>query len=234
MKPVFVIGNGSSRLQFDVAKLKQYGRVIGCNAIYRDFIPDCLVAVDVPMINEILDSGVQRQCCFIIEETDSNETYRIRPSVNAMVTNIPGLMDSGTLALLAATKYTDTIYMIGFDYTTNNGKFNNVYAGTTHYKRKDEPHVRDVTEQSWYYRHLIVMLRHPNIEFIRVNNNNYKTPLREYNFQNISPENFHERYPVYDPSIKLEQLPVTPVKRVRKGTPGVINHSVTRKHRAGA
>ena len=232
MKPVFVIGNGMSRLQFDIPKLKEYGRVIGCNALYRNFVPDILVAVDEPMINEIIDSGVHRQCCFVIEDTDKNEKYRIMPSVNTIDTNIPGLMDSGTLALLLATKYTDEIYMIGYDYASNQGKFNNVYAGTVNYKRKDEPHVRDVTEQSWYYRHLIVMLRHPNIQFYRVNNNNYKTPLKEYNFQNISPELFHEKYPVYDNSkpMELVTLPATHrIKEPRKGTPGRINHSTIRK-----
>ena len=49
----FVIGNGESRRGYDLTKLKEFGPVYGCNALYRDFIPDVLVAVDEAMIKEI-------------------------------------------------------------------------------------------------------------------------------------------------------------------------------------
>jgi hypothetical protein len=42
----FVIGNGVSRQTIDLEKLKKYGTIYGCNAIYRNFNPDYLVAVD--------------------------------------------------------------------------------------------------------------------------------------------------------------------------------------------
>ena len=34
---VFILGNGQSRLGVNLEKLKEYGKVYGCNAIYRDF-----------------------------------------------------------------------------------------------------------------------------------------------------------------------------------------------------
>ena len=40
------LGNGNSRNEFDLDELKKYGTVIGSNAIYRDFTPDILVALD--------------------------------------------------------------------------------------------------------------------------------------------------------------------------------------------
>ena len=40
------LGNGQSRQGLDLNKLKKYSTVIGCNAIYRDFEPDILVALD--------------------------------------------------------------------------------------------------------------------------------------------------------------------------------------------
>ena len=46
MKRVFCIGNGESRKGFDLEKLRQHGKIYGCNAIYRDFLPDVLTAVD--------------------------------------------------------------------------------------------------------------------------------------------------------------------------------------------
>jgi len=41
---VFVLGNGPSRKNIDISKLD--GTIIGCNACYRDFIPDVICAID--------------------------------------------------------------------------------------------------------------------------------------------------------------------------------------------
>ena len=47
------LGNGQSRQGLDLAKMKDYATVIGCNAIYRDFTPNILVALDSRMAHEI-------------------------------------------------------------------------------------------------------------------------------------------------------------------------------------
>jgi len=57
MSIMFCLGNGNSRKEFDLNKLKKYGTVIGSNAIYRDFTPDILVALDSRMSHEIYRSG---------------------------------------------------------------------------------------------------------------------------------------------------------------------------------
>ena len=54
---MFCLGNGNSRKEFDLDELKKYGTVIGSNAIYRDFTPDILVALDSRMSHEIYRSG---------------------------------------------------------------------------------------------------------------------------------------------------------------------------------
>jgi hypothetical protein len=54
---VFCIGNGESRQSFDLQKLKSVGKIYGCNALYRDFKPDVLVAVDNGIMHEIYQSG---------------------------------------------------------------------------------------------------------------------------------------------------------------------------------
>jgi hypothetical protein len=51
--PVFLIGNGKSRENFDLERLREKGTIIGCNALYRDFTPDILVAIDTKMLNEL-------------------------------------------------------------------------------------------------------------------------------------------------------------------------------------
>lgn len=65
MSKVFLIGNGESRKNFDLNTLKPYGKIYGCNAIYRDFTPDVLVSVDHGIMHEIYHSGY----CY------SNETW---------------------------------------------------------------------------------------------------------------------------------------------------------------
>ena len=57
MKRVFCIGNGTSRNGFDLEQLRPHGRIYGCNAIYRDFTPDVLCAVDQGIMHEIYQSG---------------------------------------------------------------------------------------------------------------------------------------------------------------------------------
>jgi len=47
------LGNGQSRQGLDLQKMKDYATVIGCNAIYRDYTPDILVALDSRISHEI-------------------------------------------------------------------------------------------------------------------------------------------------------------------------------------
>ena len=53
-----IIGNGPSRTHFDLSKLEN---TYGCNALYRDFSPNTLVAVDIPMQIEIVNSGYYKE-----------------------------------------------------------------------------------------------------------------------------------------------------------------------------
>ena len=66
MKRVFVICNGESRKGLDLEELRQYGKIYGCNALYRDFTPDALIAVDDRMVHRIYWSGypLENQCYF--------------------------------------------------------------------------------------------------------------------------------------------------------------------------
>ena len=57
MTKVFCIGNGESRKSFNLDLLKPYGKVYGCNALYREYTPDVLVSVDHGIMHEIYQSG---------------------------------------------------------------------------------------------------------------------------------------------------------------------------------
>ena len=61
IKRVFCIGNGESRIGFDLHKLWPLGKIYGCNAIYRDFIPDVLIGVDHGIMHEIYHAGIAQK-----------------------------------------------------------------------------------------------------------------------------------------------------------------------------
>ncbi len=64
-KRVFCIGNGESRQSFDLRILRGHGKIYGCNALYRDFKADVLIAVDGGIMHEVYHSGY----------CDENETW---------------------------------------------------------------------------------------------------------------------------------------------------------------
>ncbi len=67
---VFIIGNGESREGFDLETLRPHGTIYGCNALYRDFMPDVLTAVDHGIMHEIYHAGVaQKIPCYFRDWT---------------------------------------------------------------------------------------------------------------------------------------------------------------------
>ena len=79
MKRAFVLGNGRSRLTINCEKLKEYGTVYGCNALYRDFLPDHLIAVDVKMVLELVENNVLDT---VQVYTNFNNRFKNTPKLN--------------------------------------------------------------------------------------------------------------------------------------------------------
>lgn len=61
IKTAVVLGNGRSRLKFDLDEIKKHAFTVGCNAIYRDWSPDVLVATDVEISAEVVKSGYTKE-----------------------------------------------------------------------------------------------------------------------------------------------------------------------------
>ena len=61
MKRAFVFGNGKTRLNIDFDEVKPYGQIYACNAVYRTYAPDYLIAVDRKMLDEISLNGYQNK-----------------------------------------------------------------------------------------------------------------------------------------------------------------------------
>lgn len=128
--PGIVIGNGPSRKDFPLSKLQEIDIVtFGCNALYRDFIPDHLVAIDGKMIREIVES-----------DADFSKTKRYctrKSKYDFTFIHFQILQDysksSGMYALaLALTAGCNPIYLLGIDLVPKA----NLYAGTHNYKNR--------------------------------------------------------------------------------------------------
>lgn len=170
----FVLGNGRSRLLINPNELKTYGKVYGCNALYREFEPDYLIAVDSKMIIEIANSRYQ-----LNHEVWTNPNIRYK-TFNGFRYFEPSLgWSSGPTALyLAASHSPIEIFVFGFDFTGLNGKVNNIYADTDNYKTSDQP---ATYYGNWERQTESVVKTNPKIKFYRVVDDTYYTPCWEQN-----------------------------------------------------
>lgn len=118
----------------DARSLLPFGTVYGCNAQYREFDPHFLIAVDVKMVNEIISSGYHKTHSVW---TNPNKGISSKHHINLF--NPHKGWSSGPTALwFACTQGHKDLYIFGFDYLGDNGKFNNVYADTYNYKKSSD------------------------------------------------------------------------------------------------
>lgn len=130
----FVLGNGKSRLNANLDLLKNHGKVYGCNALYREFEPDYLIAVDVKMVNEIISAGYHTDHAVW---TNPNKGVSSKENINFFSPH-KGWSSGPTALWFASTEGYKTIYILGFDYQGIGGRFNNVYADTFNYKKSTD------------------------------------------------------------------------------------------------
>lgn len=165
-----VIGNGPSRL--DLLNLSLLARhrggllgsrklqTYGCNALYRDFTPDFLVATGNGMVAELANS----------QYTKDNIVYTSAihlleyPGKFYLIPYDPYTDAGTTAAYIAAFDGHQRVYMIGFDGQDTPGYNYNVYAGTPNY-----PDLRaTVPGHRWIQDRATLFNTYVTTEFIRV------------------------------------------------------------------
>ena len=192
MSTAFVVGNGTSRKPISLEALKQYGPIYACNAVYRDFRPDYLVAVDAKMVLEICKTGWQKH-----NKEYTNHNKQLNDIQGLNILNPSKGWSSGPTALdLASDHGHDPIYLLGFDFkgTTGTGKgddkVNNLYAGTFNYKRENDP---ATYFGNWERQVGIICQRNHRKRYIRVVAEGDKfLPGSLKNFTNLSHVNIEE------------------------------------------
>lgn len=188
----FVLGNGKSRSCLNLQNLVSRGRIYGCNALYREFTPDYLVAVDPKMIIEINQSGYQNS-----NEVWTNYNPQYKDFKNFKFMNPRLGWSSGPTALYLASKHCPTkIFIFGFDFVGINGKFNNIYANTENYRTSND---RATYYGNWEKQTEIVVRSNPHIQYYRVVEDNfYNTNWKYPNFKNMFYKNFFDLLPSFN------------------------------------
>ena len=176
----FVIGNGTSRRPIQIPDLQKYGKIYGCNALYRTFTPDHLIAVDVKMILEINKSGYQNRGEVW---TNPNKSFHHIKKLNFFHPS-KGWSSGPTALWLASQHGYKTIYILGFDFRgINDGKsFNNMYADTNNYKKSTDG---ATFFGNWMRQTRTVFQQHPQIKYVRVIQPDNYVPEELNKFNNV-------------------------------------------------
>ena len=154
----FVLGNGKSRLGLDLPQLKEVGTVYGCNALYREFNPHVLVSTDPGISDEIQNAGYAK--------TNTHYTRKPIPGKGSIKIDRNFGFSSGPVAMTyAALSTVERIYFAGFDLVGINGKINNIYADTPHYKKSQD---KETFYGNWVNQIQGIIKVNPTKRFIRI------------------------------------------------------------------
>ena len=133
--------------------------IYGCNALYRSFTPDVLVATDKPIAEAIQNSGYAKEHCFY--------TRRPLPGLGAkqLLEQYRGYSSGPNAVGLAAHEQHHRIYLLGFDMGPINNLFNNIYADTEFYKTSQHP---PTFTGNWIKQLTQIAKDYTNTQFFRV------------------------------------------------------------------
>ena len=157
------MGNGQSRSRLEINRLVGKGKIYACNAVYRTFAPDYLVAVDPKMVHEIVGSNYHLDGQVW---TNYNKAYDKYVGLHYFSPNKG--WSSGPTALMLATQHNhEEIYILGFDYKglENGTKVNNIFAGTPNYKQKED---RATYYGNWSRQTNTCIKKNSTVRYIRV------------------------------------------------------------------
>jgi hypothetical protein len=118
----YIIGNGPSRAGFDLNKLKATGQTYGCNAIYRDFMPDFIFSVDTKITTEMCE----------------NE------GMLHLIPNNPHWISGNVAFWTACVHGHKNLYLLGFDFREyGRNQNNNIYQDSENYGERHSDTVFD-------------------------------------------------------------------------------------------
>jgi len=192
MHEAIVIGNGPSRLEFDLYEINALMITYGCNALYRDLIPDYLISMDTSMVDEILKSGSHKLCKFYTQHSNRVDKMAKEGQPINFISGQRETLDSGNTALRLAMKNGHSIvYMLGFDYSMGPSSLPNVYAGTPNYAKNHVWPAASMRDTQWLQRLRKTCKDYPNQKIIRINGTK-SLEISQSNYSEITIQQFKE------------------------------------------
>ena len=194
MNTACVIGNGPSRLQFDLSTIGSKMTTYGCNALYRDYMPNYLISMDMLMVCEIVDNKIHHKTKFYTQHVNKFDKMAEEGEPINFFWGFRETNDSGNSALrLSLQNEHEVVYVIGFDYSANPSSLPNVYSGSNNYPRSHVWPAASMTDTKWIGRLRKIVKDYPNQKIIRVVGNRQLDIISD-NYSEITIEQFKEIY----------------------------------------
>lgn len=162
----YVIGNGPSRENFDLNRLKDTGQTYGCNALHRDFLPDYIFSVDTKITQEMCEAEVGLKTIHYAPSLEVNRPYS--KGMLHLIPHNPHWISGNAAFWTACVHGHKNIYLIGFDFREyGEGQLNNIYQDTDNY---GERHGDDIFE-GWLKQFRDLLKLRPYCNFTVVHDN---------------------------------------------------------------
>ena len=162
----YCIGNGPSRQNFDLNKLKATGQTYGCNALYRDFMPDYIFSVDTKMTTEMIENEVGRKTFHYAPALEVNRKQS--KGMLHLIPNNPHWISGNQAFWTAGVHGHKNIYLLGYDFREyGRGQLNNIYQDTSCYGERHD----DKIFEGWLKQFRDMIKMRPYVNYTVVHDN---------------------------------------------------------------
>jgi len=162
----YCIGNGPSRKGFDLRKLKATGQTYGCNALYRDFIPDFIFSVDTNMSMKMVEDEVGLKTVHYAPALQANR--KESKGMIHLIPNNPNWISGNAAFWTAGVHGHRNIYLIGYDFREyGKGELNNIYQNTDNYGERNDDNIFD----GWLKQFRDMLKMRPYVNYTVVHDN---------------------------------------------------------------
>ena len=162
----YIIGNGPSRKDFDLNRLKETGQTYGCNALYRDFWPDFIFSVDTRMTQQMVADEVGLKTFHYAPALEVNRKQS--KGMLHLIPNNPHWISGNAAFWTAGVHGHKNIYLLGFDFREyGKNQLNNIYQDTECYGERND----DKIFEGWLKQFRDMLKMRPYVNYTVVHDN---------------------------------------------------------------
>ncbi len=162
----YIIGNGPSRKDFDLHRLKETGQTYGCNALYRDFWPDFIFSVDTRMTQQMVADEVGLKTFHYAPALEVNRKQS--KGMLHLIPNNPHWISGNAAFWTAGVHGHKNIYLLGFDFREyGKNQLNNIYQDTECYGERND----DKIFEGWLKQFRDMLKMRPYVNYTVVHDN---------------------------------------------------------------